>query len=108
VEAVAGIALSVSEREEISSRVFWGESFAAIARRLGRPTSTVSREVNRNGGRHHYRAWRGTALRGERARRPRPRKLVADPELAATVEALLAKRWSPQQIAGRLRRDQSR
>jgi Helix-turn-helix domain len=69
---MAGMALSVSEREEISRRVFWGESFTAIARRLGRPTSTVSREVNRNGGRLHYRAWRSTALRAERARRPGP------------------------------------
>jgi IS30 family transposase len=89
---MVGIGLSVSEREEISRRVFWGESFASIARRLGRPTSTVSREVNRNGGRLHYRAWRSTVLGAERARRPRPRKLVADPELAARVEALLAKR----------------
>jgi len=105
VVAISGMHLSEREREEISRGVFWGESFAAIGRRLGRPTCTVSREVNRNGGRIHYRAWRAEQLSGQRRRRPKERKLVADRDLAAVVEAMLAKRWSPQQIAGRLRRD---
>src|SRR4029453_4436703 len=49
--------LSVAEREEISLGVHRGETFSAIASRLGRATSTVSREVAANGGRDGYRAW---------------------------------------------------
>src|SRR6516164_11256686 len=51
--------LSLGEREEISRRLPLGDSYAAIARRLGRNRSTVSREVNANGGRARYRAWAG-------------------------------------------------
>jgi hypothetical protein len=47
--------LSFGEREEISIGLCCGESFSAIGRRLGRACSTVSREVNANGGRHRYR-----------------------------------------------------
>jgi IS30 family transposase len=50
--------LSVADREEISLGVHRGETFSAIASRLGRATSTVSREVAANGGRDGYRAWR--------------------------------------------------
>jgi IS30 family transposase len=93
------------EREEISRSCRWGVSFADVGRRLGRPTSTVSREVANNGGRDHYRAW-FAQLRSQTERsRPRPLKLAANTALAAAVEALLAKRCSPVQIAGRLRRE---
>src|SRR3954468_19622706 len=50
--------LSLADREEISLGLRAGESFAAIAVRLGKAVSTVSREVAGNGGRHDYRAWR--------------------------------------------------
>src|SRR5919199_6806336 len=43
-------ALSVAEREEISRGLARGESLRAIARAIGRPHTTVSREVGRNGG----------------------------------------------------------
>ena len=49
--------LRVREREEILVGVRAGESLSAIARRLGRSTSTVSREVAANGGRESYSAW---------------------------------------------------
>jgi IS30 family transposase len=102
---MAGCRLSLMEREEISRSCRWGVSFADIGRRLGRPTSTVSREVASNGGRDHYRAWFAQLRSQTERRRPRPRKLAANAALAATVEALLAKRCSPVQIAGRLRRE---
>jgi IS30 family transposase len=63
----------------------------------------VTREVKRNGGRTQYRAWKAHRLAGERARRPKPLKLVDNPLLAAVVEQGLEQCWSPQQIAGRLR-----
>ena len=49
-------ALTLSDREEISRGVFAGQSLRSIAASLGRAPSTVSREVNRNGGRRRYRA----------------------------------------------------
>src|SRR5919202_6008212 len=61
-------ALSVAEREEISRGLARGESFRAIARQIGRPHTTVSREVRRNGGRGRYRAQRAEAAAWRRAR----------------------------------------
>ena len=94
--------LSVADREEISLGVGAGESFTAIAGRLGRAVSTVSREVAAGGGRAGYRAWRAHRRAREQARRPKRCKLD-DPVLAAAVSAQLAAWWSPQQAAARLR-----
>ena len=92
--------LSMAEREEISRGVAAGEPCRQIAARLGRAPSTVSRELARNGGRHRYRAQAADAAAFRRAQRPKPAKLVTEPRLRAVVEAKLALRWSPQQIAG--------
>jgi len=97
--------LSIDEREEISRGIGTGESYRSIARRLGRAPSTVLREVRANGGRRRYRAWRGEHGRDRRARRARPAKLARNARLRRSVEALLAARWSPQQISRRLRHD---
>ncbi len=99
------IRLRLAEREEISRGVIAGDSLRAIARRLGRATSTVSREVAHNGRRAGYRAWHAERTAIERARRPKPAKLATNLRLTALVEALLAQRWSPEQIAARLRHD---
>ncbi|MCJ7780685.1 MAG: IS30 family transposase [Acidimicrobiia bacterium] len=96
--------LSLDEREEISRGVAAGESFRVLARRLGRAPSTLSREVARNGGPVGYRAHRADRAAWQRARRPKACKLVENPALRGVVEELLAERWSPQQIAGRLAR----
>jgi IS30 family transposase len=92
--------LSMAEREEISRGVAAGEPCRQIAVRLGRAPSTVSRELARNGGRTCYRAQAADAAAFGRAQRPKPAKLVMQPRLRAVVEAKLAVRWSPQQIAG--------
>ena len=92
--------LSLAEREEISRGVAAGDSCRAIASRLGRAPSTVSRELARNGGRHRYRAQATDAAAFGRAQRPKPAKLAVEPRLRAVVEAKLALRWSPQQIVG--------
>jgi IS30 family transposase len=97
--------LSLVEREEISRGLRAGESLRSIAARLGRAPSTVSREVARGGAPAGYRAWRAEWLAARRARRPKQRKLAANPELRLRVETLLAERWSPAQISARLRHD---
>lgn len=71
--------------------------------RLGRASSTVSRELAGNGGRHRYRAQRADMAADRRAARPKPSKLVLTPRLRAVVEAKLGLCWSPEQIAGWLR-----
>jgi IS30 family transposase len=92
--------LSLTEREEISRGLAGGESRRSIARRLGRSPSTISREVNVNGGVRRYRACRADSDAFRRARRPKPSKLVLCARLRAVVEHKLELRWSPQQISG--------
>jgi transposase, IS30 family len=105
VRACSALRLSLSEREEISRSLLAGEPSRHIAARLRRSPSTVSREVAFNGGRSRYRAWRAEAAAERRARRPKVAKLARSPRLRAEVERLLDERWSPQQIARRLRMD---
>lgn len=97
--------LSLAEREEISRGLRAGDSRRAIARHLGRAPSTVSRDVGPNGGRPGYRAWRAERRAIREARRPKVAKLAHCLRLRAAVEQRLAQRWSPQQIAHRLRLD---
>jgi IS30 family transposase len=101
----SALRLSLAEREEISRGLRAGESLRQIASGMGRATSTVSREVGANGGRRRYRAWLGEARAARRVRRPRLTRLARDPRLRRAVEQLLAERWSPQQVAARLRHD---
>ncbi|MER7396769.1 IS30 family transposase [Streptomyces sp. NPDC000151] len=96
--------LSGSEREEISRGIAAGASARQLAKRLGRSPSTVSREIARNGGRDRYRAASADAAAYERGRRPKQAELAQRPALRALVEAKLALCWSPEQIAGWLRR----
>ena len=96
--------LSFAEREEIALSRARGESIRCIARRLGRSPSTVSRELRRNADRcGGYRATSAHAAAYGRASRPKPAKLQIDLALRAKVEQDLACRYSPEQIAGRLR-----
>jgi IS30 family transposase len=92
--------LSLAEREEVSRGLAGGESLRAIARRLGRAPSTISREVVANGGRRRYRACRADSAAVKRMRRPKRSKLAVCPRLRGAVEAKLELRWSPQQISG--------
>lgn len=96
-------ALTLAEREEISRSVVAGLSIRSIASRLGRAPSTVSRELQRNGGIHSYRANRADELAWARARRPKTCKLVRNRTLAQVVAAKLRLQWSPEQIAGWLK-----
>jgi len=96
-------ALRVEEREEISRALERDESLRAIAAALGRAPSTISREVNNNGGRERYRAWVGERRAFDQAARPKTAKLAGNAELRAVVESWLAQRWSPEQITLRLK-----
>jgi IS30 family transposase len=98
------LALSLSEREEISRGLSVKRSFRAIARQLGRAPSTISREVMRNGGSAAYRAARADRAAWDRALRPKTCKLACHPGLRRTVSAKLRRKWSPEQIAGWLKR----
>lgn len=89
----------------IERAIRFDQPLREAARQLGRPASTVCREVARNGGRRAYGAWKAHRVAGERARRPKPLKLVANPHLAQVVSERLRRCWSPQQISGRLRLD---
>jgi IS30 family transposase len=95
--------LSFVEREEIFAGVCRGECDSEIARRLGRHRSTIGREIGRCGGRERYRPLRAEWLAQRLAARPKQTKLAGCPELLAAVEQGLERRWSPQQIAARLR-----
>jgi len=96
----SALRLSLSEREEISRGLAGGESLRTIARRLGRASSTVAREVAGNGGRRRDRACSADRAAIRRLRRPKPLQLATCPRLRAAVEAKLELRWSPQQISG--------
>ncbi|MFE5740228.1 helix-turn-helix domain-containing protein [Streptomyces celluloflavus] len=64
--------LTHEERQRVAAGLAAGLSYAEIARRLGRPGSTISREVGRNGGAHGYRANQAQQATKWRARRRKP------------------------------------
>lgn len=93
-------ALTLAEREEISRGIASGDSMRAIALRLGRSASSVSREVSRNGGRVLYRALKADERAWERARRPKRCLLAQNNRLREMVSGKLSEDFSPQQISG--------
>ena len=98
------LSLTMAEREEISRGVVAGHSLRSIAALLGRAPSTISREINRNGGRRRYRASEADLAAWDRAYRPKRCKLAENRALARIVAKKLRKLWSPEQIAGWLKR----
>ncbi len=98
------LALTPSEREEISRGIVARRSIRWMARFLGRAPSTVSREVRRNGGYDRYRASQADEQAWARARRPKRCKLALKPLLRRSVARKLRLNWSPEQIAGWLKR----
>ena len=96
--------LTLAEREEISRGLAQAEGVRAMAGRLGRLPSTISREIARHGGRTHYRASVADEAAWTRGRRPKRCRLAHHRRLRREVEAKLCADWSPQQIAVWLRR----
>ena len=98
------LALTSAEREEISRSLVSGNSIRSIATLLGRAPSTISRELKRNGGQLAYRATQADQAAWDQARRPKDCKLLLNRVAARAVAEKLQMRWSPEQIAGWLKR----
>jgi len=98
------LALTLAEREDISRSVVAGHTIRSMAVSLGRAPSTISREIRRNGGRQGYRASEADHAAWERARRPKSCRLVQNRALGRIVAEKLQLEWSPEQIAGWLKR----
>jgi IS30 family transposase len=92
-------ALSLGEREEISRGLATAEGVRSLARRLARAPSTISREIQRHGGRTHYRAKDAEEAAWAAALRPKRCRLVVEQRLRRVVERQLREDWSPEQIA---------
>jgi transposase len=100
VKTRSALCLTMREREEISRGLSSKLSIRQIAKDLDRSPSTISREVNRNGGRKLYRANIADSAAWERAKRPKACKLLLNKALAKLVAVKSNRSWSPQQIAG--------
>ena len=98
------LALTLGEREEISRGIAAHQSARSMARLLGRSASTVSRELSRNGGYDGYRAALADETAWARARRPKRCKLADSARLRQAVASKLRLNWSPEQVAGWLKR----
>ena len=104
--ARAGRYLSLLKRPRIATLRAQGLSIRAIADRLGRAPSTVSRELRRNVRPHDRGIYDGDlahARARQRSRRPRAGRVLADIGLRQAIQAKLEQQWSPQQIAAWLR-----
>jgi len=101
----APVALRLDEREEISRGVAVGRSLRQIARGLNRAPSTMSREIRRNGGRLCYRASQADRRAWDPALRSKHCRLAGHAPLRWRVARKLAQQWSPEQIAGWLKRE---
>lgn len=99
------LALTLSEREEISRGIASNYSIRAIAELIGRSPSTVSREINRNGGYDRYRAAEADQHAWDKSKRFKRCKLACNRTLRYKVERKLQQNWSPEQIAGWLKEE---
>jgi len=95
--------LTLAEREETSRGLAEGQSIRSAALRLVRASSTVSREIKRNGGSSDYQATEADDAAWDRALRPKPCKLVENRNVARVVTDKLRLLWSPEQVAGWLK-----
>jgi len=98
------LALTLPKREEISRGIASDLSLRTIAEQLGRSPSTISRELKRNGGNEHYRASWADEAAWDRSHRLKPCKLAGNTLLRHNVATKLRLHWSPEQIAGWLKK----
>ncbi|MDQ5873774.1 MAG: IS30 family transposase [Actinomycetota bacterium] len=100
-----GPRLSLDDRALIQAGLESKLSIRAIAAELGRAPSSISREVGRNRSLRGYHSKWAQHRATQKARRPKVFKLERHPDLARRIERLLEKKWSPEQIAERLRKE---
>ena len=99
--------LSSAEREEVSRGLAQGETLSAVAKRLGRAPSTISREVNHNSGKSGYRAFSAgrRAVASSSSRRNGKSRLTREKQLRIHVIEKIKKRWSPREIVKRIQEE---
>jgi IS30 family transposase len=101
--------LTIGEREILAQMNYAGESQAEIARELGRHRSTICRELKRNSAHYGYFAVQAqSCARVRRQVRWWGNKKMEQDTINQFVRRGLEQYWSPEQIAGRLRRHHSR
>ncbi|MEQ5232743.1 IS30 family transposase [Providencia rettgeri] len=99
------LSLSLDEREEISRGLAKKCSIREIAKKISRAPSTVSREIRRHGGLTNYRAAKADKKAWDNALRPKACKLSQNPTLCKIIAEKMHRGWSPEQIAGWLKRN---
>ncbi|MFF4283684.1 IS30 family transposase [Streptomyces kronopolitis] len=99
--------LTLSERERIRDLRAAGQSLRAIGRALGRPASTISRELRNNSGTAGYHPYAAHRVAAARRPRPKERKLLRESPLRNFVQDGLRRRWSPEQICHALTKSHS-
>ncbi len=101
----SGRYLDREKRVELARLRESGLSMRAIGERIGCNASTVSRELARNAGPRagHYQPERADRMAWDRQRRPKPSRLSGNPVLCGAVQVMLSRRYSPEQISGRLK-----
>lgn len=99
------LSLSLDEREEISRGLEEKCSIREIAKKISRAPSTVSREIRRHGGLTNYRAAKADKKAWDNALRPKACKLSQNPTLCKIIAEKMHRGWSPEQIAGWLKRN---
>lgn len=97
------LALTMSEREEISRGVAAGQTLRQIACTIDRSPSTISREIRRHGGIKEYRATEADLAAWDRSRRPKLCRLATNDKLQRIVAEKLSLDWAPEQVAGWLK-----
>lgn len=104
VRSISARFLSQDERIEIADLRRAGLSMRAIAERLGRAPSTISRELRRNArDKREYQPFEAHRRATARRARHHQRRVDTNDQLGAVVAELLGQRWSPQQICRHLR-----
>ncbi|WP_370011332.1 IS30 family transposase [Nocardia cyriacigeorgica] len=104
-EAISDRYLSLQDRLDIADGLLTGQTVTAIAARLGKHKSTVSREIRARRIDGRYLPYRANELAKAARARPKVSKLVADRVLRQAVAEGLSRRRSPEQISQRLRTD---
>jgi IS30 family transposase len=97
--------LTFEERRLLYGLKKKGKSPPEIAELMGRHRSTINRELDRNTGQRGYRPQQAQRLADERRLASRRPRKLDDPDVHHYVQERLQRRWSPEQIAGRVERD---